>query len=104
MTSQFDVVVNLHAPSKRSFPHLLLLQHDFLDGLKSVVVAPVHPAKGSAAITKISVELDINGVPHCAALHLLTAMDRNVLGRKVANAMDHRDAIIRAYDIIISGI
>ena len=104
MTAQFDVVVNLHQPSKRAFPYFLVLQHDFLDDFKSVIVAPVHAAKGSAPISKLSVDLNVLDIPHFAAIHLIAAMDRTTIGHTVSNALYHRDAIVRAYDIIISGI
>ena len=64
MTRQFDVVENQLTVSKRDFPFMLILQHDFLDDIKTIVVAPVRLTKLRTALTKLSIELDIEGQSH----------------------------------------
>jgi CcdB protein len=104
VTTQFDIVENRHSQSKRHFPYLLVLQHDFLDDIKSVVVAPIRIAKGWTGATKLAVPIEVAGEAHLVIMYSLAALDRSVIGSTVTNAIDHRDAIVRAYDIIISGI
>ncbi len=104
MTTQFDIVENRHSQSKRHFPYLLVLQHGFLEDIKSVVVAPIRTAKGWTGATKLAVPVEVAGEAHLVIMYSIAALDRSVIGTTVSNAINHRDAIIRAYDITISGI
>jgi hypothetical protein len=101
---QFDITKSLMSESNREFPYLLILQHPFLDDLKSLIVAPVRTSPKALAVPKLSVELKTGKFTGFAAMHLLGVVERNTVGATVANAAEFRDDIIRAYDLIISGI
>jgi CcdB protein len=101
---QFDIVKSLMSESNLEFPCLLILQHAFLDDLKSFIVAPVRTSSKALAVPKLSVELRTSKFNGFAAMHLLGVVEKNAVGETVANAAAFRDDIIRAYDLIISGI
>jgi toxin CcdB len=104
LISQFDVVAN-KADKRGYIPFFLVLQHHFLEAATTVVVAPLFRDPNIERLpARLSPEISVAGRKHYCAVHLLAAVPRNALGKPVANAIDHRDAIIRAYDIIISGI
>lgn len=104
MKQQFDVVKNNIASTKRNFPFLLVLQHPFLDELKSIVVVPIINAQGRKPIEKLTLKIEIEEKQHFVLMYSLSAVDQNCLGTTVANLSNLRDDIVRAYDLIISGI
>lgn len=101
---QFDLVKNLISENSREFPYLLVLQHPFLDDLKSVIVAPVRTSQTTLIVPKLTVQLRTGNIIAFAAMYLLGPVEKNTIGVTVANATEFRDEIIRAYDLIISGI
>jgi toxin CcdB len=101
---QFDVVKNNAASTKKNFPFLLVLQHPFLDELKTVVVVPIISSAGRKPIEKLALEIEIEEKKYFVLMYSLAAVDHTFLGPTIANLSSRRDEIIRAYDLIISGI
>ncbi len=104
MTDQFDVVKNKSAVARQHFPYLLVLQHPFLEDIKSVVVAPLTLKAGRTPIEKLIIESQIDRQDYLVLMYSISTVDKNALGTSVANLSSRRDEIIRAYDLIISGI
>lgn len=104
MKDQFDVVTNNSPATKRNFPFLLILQHPFLDQLRSVVVVPILNVDGRQPIEKLTLKIEIEGKDYFVLMYSLAAVEQAFLGTTVANLSNRRDEIIRSYDLIISGI
>ena len=104
MTRQFDVVVN-KTDKKGSVPYFIVLQHRFIDSAHTVVVAPLHRVQSAENINvKLCPAISVVGIIHYCLIYQLAAIPRILLGQVVSNAEDYRDDIIRAFDIIVSGI
>jgi toxin CcdB len=104
VTKQFDIVKNKLSESKAQFPYFLVLQHDFLSELKGVVVVPLRLAVEGARQEKLAPEIELDGKTHVVLMPSLASIQRKLLGATVTNIESRREDIIRAYDIIVSGI
>jgi toxin CcdB len=101
---QFDVIKN-QSDRSRNAPYLLVLQHELLSLSDTVVVAPLRTdAKLKLLPEKLVPTIVVAGRKHRCVIHQLAAVDRQFLGKTVGNAAGQRDQIVRAYDIIISGV
>jgi toxin CcdB len=104
VTKQFDIVRNKFPESKNQFPYFLVLQHDFLANLKGIVVVPVRKAHEASRQEKLAPEFELDGDLYAIVMPSLASVQRKLLGETVTNIADRRDDIIRAYDLIVSGI
>jgi toxin CcdB len=104
VTKQFDIVRNKIPESKAQFPYFLVLQHDFLSDLKGVVVVPLRLAYAGSRQEKLAPEIEMDGKLHAIVMPSLASIQRKMLGATVTNIADRREDIIRAYDIIVSGV
>jgi toxin CcdB len=101
---QFDIVKNKLPENKAQFPYLLVLQHEFLASLKGVVVAPLRLAVEGSRHEKLAPEIEMAGKVYVIVMPSLSSVQRKMLGDSVLNIAERRDDIVRAYDLIISGI
>jgi toxin CcdB len=103
--AQFDVHKNV-APSRSRVPYLLDVQADLLHVLATRVVVPlVKPAEvGNQIIRQLHFEVDVEGHRLIALTSELAAIPTKALGPRVANLAALRSTIIRALDVIISGV
>jgi toxin CcdB len=104
VTKQFDIVKNKFPESKAQFPYFLVLQHDFLSDLKGVVVVPLRLTHEGSRHDKLAPEIELDGKLHAIIMPSLASIQRKLLGTTVTNIADRREDIIRAYDIIVSGV
>jgi hypothetical protein len=101
---QFDIVKNPKDRS-RDMPFLLVLQHDLLDAADTIVVAPLsldHQLKQMPE--RMMPIIVVAGKEYRCVMHLLAAVPRHFVTKVVANAREQRDAIVRAYDVLIAGV
>jgi hypothetical protein len=104
VSQQFDIVKNMADRSGR-VPFLLVLQHRFLDASETVVVAPLHANPNLRDVSpRLALNFELNGKIYTCVMTQLAAIPKVALGQTVLNADDRRDHIIRAYDIIVSGV
>lgn len=101
---QFDVVHNTDVSTRHRIPYLIILQVDVLGRLPSVVVAPLYRAASAEALTRITFPLRINDEEVHCLVHELAAVQPGELGALVDNFSQCRDEVIRAIDLIFSGI
>jgi toxin CcdB len=101
---QFDIVENLIETSRKQYPFLLILQHDRVTSLQSVIVAPLVRRQAAAAGTKLHPAVTISGEMYLLLAEELAATPRAVLGRVVTSAEDQRYAIVSAIDLLFTGI
>ncbi len=102
---QFDVHRN-PAPSKTRVPYLLDVQADLLKGLATRVVVPlVKPAEvGNRVVRLLHLEVEVDGHRLIALTSELAAIPVKALGSRVASLASRRTDIVRALDVLISGV
>jgi toxin CcdB len=104
--AQFRVYENPNSTTKKTYPYLLDIQSNLLDGLRTTVVIPLCPVSvaGKAAISKLCPTLTIENQSYIAFTQQLAGIDRKTLGKEICDLSHFRPEIIDALDFIISGI
>jgi toxin CcdB len=104
--SQFSVCRNKNAATKSIFPLLLDVQSDLLGDLHSRIVIPLtkSPIALRKPLSRLTPIIKVDGVEHLLVTHQLASIPTSVLGPIVAEAAEHRDAIISALDMLVTGI
>lgn len=104
--AQFDVHRNTHAPSAGSFPFLLNVQSDLLSGLASRMVVPLAKLEvvGSKPIKDLNPLFIVEGESLVMLTQEMAGIGLKQLGPAVCNLADQRQDIVRALDIVFSGI
>lgn len=103
---QFSVYRNPNPDTKAAFPLLLDVQSDLIADLGTRVVIPLAPAtamKGKLIKTLTPV-FDVDGKPYAMLTPQLAGVSRKQVGAKVTDLGKHRDEIIAALDLLITGI
>ena len=102
---QFTVHENINERTKESFPYLMDVQDNLLEGLNTRVVIPLCPAAalGNTAIRNLFPQFEIKGIPHTLLTSDLAGMDLSELGPAVDDFSDHRFEIIKAIDFLFTG-
>lgn len=101
---QFDVLRNPDAEAARFAPYLVVLQHDQLDVVPTVIVAPLVRVSVFPGITRLQPEICLSGEDYVLSLTDLTAVLRNMLTDKpVGSVKEQRDVIIRGLDLLFTG-
>lgn len=104
--AQFGVHRNPNPETKATVPLLLDVQSDLVADLGTRVVVPLCPAsamKGKIIHTLMPV-FDIEGKQYVMLTPQLAGIGKNQMGVKVADLAQHRDAIVAALDLLITGI
>lgn len=84
--------------------HLVVLSHDFVDLGGTKIVAPCYRAdEYPPPISRLNIEIDIEGVPHIIVMQELTGVGNRVLGPVTGSAVPLADAIKRALDLLFDG-
>lgn len=103
--TQFTVYRNKNPRSRATFPYLLDVQSDLLDGLQTRVVIPLTKA---AALTRKPVAhlmplVPFDGDTYVLMTPQLAGITRNELGPRAGNLTEHRDTIVAAMDFLLLG-
>lgn len=101
--AQFDIHRNSAGPYPR---FLMVLSHDVLGTLPTVVVAPLVPLEelGNRPMSRLLPVFEIDGVRHALLSVELAGVPRTVLGDPVMSAADRRYDILGALDFLFTGI
>ena len=99
--AQFDIHRN---PGNRDYPYLLDLQADLLRDLATRIVAPLVPGRSVEPVAILNPTIAIKGKPYVVLLQEAAAVPRTALGRVEATAVDRRDELIAALDLLFTGI
>ncbi len=104
--AQFDVYRNRNAASKARFPLLLDVQSDLLESLATRVVIPLAPLTATRArkMDVLTPTLRVEGKNFLLMTPQLAGIAARELGPAVDSLAEHRDAIIAALDLLITGI
>ena len=104
--AQFDVYRNTNPASKARLPYLLDVQSDLLETLSTRVVVPLckpELLKGKMA-ERLNPVFEFEGRKLAMLTPELAGVSRKVLGECVGNLSGHRQVIIGALDLVITGI
>ena len=101
--AQFDIVANPDRTTAARAPYLIILQHDLLSRLPTVIVAPL-VKENFAPVEHFHPQVWVDGEIYRLSTAELFATRRNRLGHPVASGARSRDDIIRATDLLFSGI
>lgn len=82
---------------------VVVLQHDWLDTHRTVVVAPAILAERHKPVERIHPRFEHDGNTYIVALNLMSAVSRQEVRQSVASLEQHRDAIMRGIDMLFSG-
>lgn len=104
MPQQFDIVENLNPRSRSQYPYLLVLQHDRLSFLRSVVVAPLVEWTNAIAASRIHPTLAVNEKRYVALIEDLATVQPSLLGVAVESAENRRYEIVAALDLLFTGV
>ena|SRR5262245_12616051 len=101
---QFDIFVNPSPESAPALPYFIILQHGALNGFNTRVVAPLIPANTSSAFEQLMPEVSIKGSRYLVDMTSITVVPAKVLQERVANLANRRYDIMRAIQLVFSGI
>jgi|EndMetStandDraft_8_1072994.scaffolds.fasta_scaffold1285772_2 toxin CcdB len=80
------------------------LQSDFLDGLPSRVMAPLHNIEGmSWAISRLNPRVTVNGRTYVMATQRMASIPLSEIGAEVADLSSRSDDITAALDFLFQG-
>ena len=90
--------------SKQDNLLLLDLQADFLDVLKTRMVAPLFPVEDmSWTLGQLNPRFEIDGQLYVMATQRMAAIELFEIGEPVADLSEHRDRIVSATDFLFQG-
>lgn len=103
---QFSVYKNKNAATKARVPYLLDVQSNLLSELETRVVVPLYAAAAikASAMTVLTPRFEVEGKELVAMTPQLAGISRKELGAEVGQLAGQRDPIIRALDLLITGI
>jgi hypothetical protein len=99
---QFDVHRNVGRGASHA-PFLVDIQHDAVSPLRLRIVAPLLKAGTVERLEILMPEVTVAGGAFVVSMPELFAFDVHRLGRVEANLAHHRDAIVRALDLLFTG-
>jgi len=104
VADQFDVFANPSPESAASLPYLIVLQHEVLSRFNTRIVAPLIPANLSSPFEQLMPEVSIAGSRYVIDMTSIGAMPAKALQERVANLGNRRYDIVRAIQLVFSGV
>jgi toxin CcdB len=101
---QFDIVENLNLARRGQYPFLIVLQHDRVAALQSVIAAPLVEATAGLAKSRLHPSIAVAGRAYVIVSEELAAVRLNALGRVITSAESIRYEIVAALDLLFTGI
>ncbi len=103
--AQFDVYKNPNPNGRAAAPYVVALQSDLLDQLPSRWVAPLKPSKNIARrVEGLMPEVVVEGKLFTVFMYESGAVPAPSLGKQLGSLDANRHELIRAIDILVSGI
>ncbi len=100
---QFDVYEAPTEASRRIAPFVLVVQSHFLDGVPTVIIAPLLRQADRPAYADVSVPLRFADQDLVLSLAELVTVDRATLRRSRGSLRDYEDDIRRALERVFTG-
>ncbi|HUB13614.1 MAG TPA: CcdB family protein [Acetobacteraceae bacterium] len=93
------------SPGRSGQGYVVDVQADLLSGLATRVVVPLLPAGSlQAAARDLNPVFDIAGQPHVLVTQAIATVPRRELKQPIASLLHRHDVILRALDILLSGL
>lgn len=104
--SQFSVHRNPNPDTNAATPFLLDVQSDLMAELGTRVVVPLRPASTmrGALIKTLTPVFKVDGKQYAMITPQLAGISTKKMGAKIADLAGHRNEIIAALDLLITGI
>lgn len=83
---------------------LVVLQHDHFDDLPTRIVAPLLPSREQRPLKALNPGIFVEDTAYHIATDLMGTATRAELGSFVASVAHQRDEIIRALDLLFTGV
>ena len=99
---QFDVHRNVGRGASHA-PFLMDIQHDAVSQLRVRIVVPLLKAGTVERLETLMPEVSVGGATFVVSMPELFAIDQHRLGQVETNLAHHRDAIVRALDLLFTG-
>ena len=103
MARRFDVFENPSPRLRHLAPYVVVLQSHFLEGLPSVIVAPLLIAERAERFAHLSIEVRVANETLVVSLHELAAVDERSLRAKVGDVTEHQDKLDRGLQRLFTG-
>ena len=100
---QFDVYETPGPNSAQIAPYVLVIQSHFLEGLPTVIVAPLLRRHERPEYDQLSVPLEFAGEALVLSLAELVVVHKRTLQRRRGDLREHEDTIRRALDRVFTG-
>jgi toxin CcdB len=100
---QFDVYVNPLANQRDEYPFVVDVQHEHLSTGATRLVMPLMLASPRATSMRLAPLVRLNSKSFHVVALLTGPVRAKALQQRVGNLGDHRDAIIGAMDVILTG-
>lgn len=102
---QFTVYENINEQSKETYPFLLDVQNNLLEGLNTRVVIPMCASSliGKISISNLSPKFEIKGISYTILTPQLAGVSISDLGPSICNLSEFRFEIIKALDFLFTG-
>jgi len=102
---QFTVYENINEQTNPTYPYLLDVQKDLLEGLNTRVVIPMCPTSAikKRSITNLTPQFEIQGILYTLLTPQLAGIAISDLGPAVDELSEHRFEIIKALDFLFTG-
>lgn len=102
---QFTLYKNESPASKAVYPFFIDIQHELLSDLNTRVVIPLSPFKlVDQSLERLTPIIQLNQIDYVLMTHLLTSISKKHLSESVISVESHRDTIMSAIDMLVSGI
>ena len=104
--SQFALYQNPNPATQAAYPLLLDVQSDLIADLNTRVVVPLCPvsAMKGKLIKNLTPVFEIDGQQYVMLTPQLAGTSKKQVGAKVADLAHHRETILAALDLLITGI
>jgi toxin CcdB len=106
LVSQFDAFENPNAAQRPAFPYFVVLQSDQLDHFQTCLTMPLSRGRTSGVKPprRLAQTVEIEGEVLYLAPHLLAALPRTALKRRVVSLRADAALFVDALDAVISGV
>ena len=104
--SQYSLYKNENKSSKKTYPYFVDVQSDLLDSLNSTIVIPLTTSKETnKKIAKgLCPVLEIDGKDYVLLTHQMTSVPVSLLKSELMIIDNYRYEILRAIDLLLTGI
>jgi toxin CcdB len=100
---QFDVCANPGSSTASDAPLICVLQSHYLEGMETVMVAPMIRGQAQATPTQVAVPLIFDGETYLLDLALMASLERGDLHQPVGSLLETEYDIRRALDRLFTG-